>query len=266
MEGEGERWEFGRRGETSGGNEYCSRTRSVWRERTWRRERTADVRTWIYADVWRERETENDRGKKRAAERERESRRERATWEKEVRGRRRRERESGMASIHWKERGVEVQENRLLAEGAEGSTRGQDTRRMRGGRGNARSRSDSVPSFSFAPFAQPFSAFLPSCFLPRVPPLLLSSFHARVARVLSLHSPIRLSLSLSLSPCPIAGVWARIPDHGRARTIQGPAGMELFVQGCSISGWSLMQIENGLVARRNRRATIRSFRRSCVQF
>ena len=122
-----------------------------------------------------------------------------------------------MASIHWKERGVEVQENRLLAEGAEGSTRGQDTRRMRGGRGNARSRSDSVPSFSFAPFAQPFSAFLPSCFLPRVPPLLLSSFHARVARVLSLHSPIRLSLSLSLSfSLPVSHCW-RLGEDPRSR-------------------------------------------------
>lgn len=55
------------------------------------------------------------------------------------------------------ERAAEVQENRLPAEGAEGSTRGQDPRRMRGGRGNARSRSDTVPSFSFAPLAEPFS-------------------------------------------------------------------------------------------------------------
>lgn len=39
--------EVGRRGETSGGNEYCSRTRSVWRRKknVAERKKTADVRT-----------------------------------------------------------------------------------------------------------------------------------------------------------------------------------------------------------------------------
>lgn len=80
----------------------------------------------------------------------------------------------------------------------------------------------------------------------RVPSLLLSPSRtaaaplffprARSACSLAPGPNSSLPLSLSLSPCPIAGVWARIPDHGRARTIQGPAGTELFVQGCSISG------------------------------
>lgn len=170
--------------------------------RTWRRERrrqTSALESMRMSEgSERRRMAEGGRERRSGSEREGENK---GRGRRSVRGRGRREREGRMASIRWKERGVEVQENRLLAEGAEGSTRGQDTRRMRGGRGNARSRSDSVPSFSFVPFAQPFSAFFPSCFLPRVPPLLLSSFHARIAPALSLSGPnSSLPLSLFLSP------------------------------------------------------------------
>lgn len=48
----------------------------------------------------------------------------------------------------------------ITSGGSRGVHEGPGHSRMRGGRGNARSRSDAVPSFSFTPFARPFSPFL----------------------------------------------------------------------------------------------------------
>ena len=111
---------------------------------------------------------------------------------------------------------------------------------MRGGRGNARSRSDSVPSFSFVPFDQPFSAssfFLALLSLPlslsfSLALLCLSSFHARVARVLSLLGPNSPSppSSVSRRGSPITAERAR-SKAPRARSYSRPGVLNIWVIG-----------------------------------
>ena len=213
----------------------------------------------LYADVWREeRETENVRKERRVGERgqerDREDRQEEERMMNVGEGGRRPEKneESRIGSIRCGGKREEWKCKRTDYSRREprGPTRGQDARRMRGGRGNR-----VYPlSLSFhVPFAQPFSAFafLLSCFLSYVA-WFPSSFHAY-----SLHS---LAPGPNSSPlCLAAGISTRTLDRSRTRTIQGPAGIELFVQRCSISGWSVMQIERG---RRSRNRRKRMYERS----
>lgn len=115
-----------------------------------------------------------------------------------------------------RERAVQVQENRLLAEGG---TRGQDTRRMRGGRGNARSRSDTVPSFSFAPFAQPFSTPLLSRFLHCIL-VFVARVHRAFSRSRAQLVPISVSVRWRLGEDPRSRPSAHDPrpcGHGVIR-------------------------------------------------
>lgn len=166
---------------TSGGNEYCSRTRCTEKERGGEKERqTSALESMRMSEGEGECKRERERGRK----------------EKELRGGRANE-EGSMSTYHWKERGLEVQENRLLPEGAEGSPRGQDSRRMRGGRGNARSRSDSVSPLSLLlHLAQPFSVLPHSFFVqPSLSSFLVTRAHAR--KEAPLLGPNRSSPSLS---------------------------------------------------------------------
>lgn len=116
--------------------------------------------------------------------------------------------------------------------GWQGDATGTEARRMRGGRGNARSCPDN-PSSSLSrrcpdrprlarsasrPFPRPFvglRAFL-------LPPLCPSRSRSR-SRARSIEGVRALSLSQRRGDAP-----ASLADHGRVRTIQGPAGARSY--------------------------------------
>lgn len=124
--------------------------------------------------------------------------------------------------------------------GWQGDATGTEARRMRGGRGNARSCPDN-PSSSLSrrcpdrlrlarsasrPFPRPFEGFEPSF------------FHRFVPLVLALAPAPALSKGSALSPSPTP--WGRTGEPRRSRPSAHdprPRGRAfLFVQGCSVSG------------------------------
>lgn len=229
-------------GETSGGNEYCARARHTNKERGGEKERrTGPRRAWIYADVGWEREapgaTESERTKgqgrgSRERLREKTRKREGEANDATVRARMTEgttlegaTRTSDSARATVRESEVAGGEGwPITCVGEQGGATGTEARRMRGGRGNARLCPDN-PSSSLSrrrpfyfrlaratsrPFPRPFEG------------LALSFFH----RFVPLDRAIEGVRSLPLYCRRDAP--ASLADHGRVRTIQGPAGARCY--------------------------------------